>query len=138
MQHWLLGKMQVPIIYLILTTPSIPQDLWPQANTPESWGYYRRSDLQVQFAIAEGWTVGDMYQEGVIAVSYSYIQAISYLIMNDHSRQPTLIAFYGKLAVLRVYYNLKNSVNIFLNQLVFQCSRRECEHYTGPCIGQQR
>ncbi|KAJ3846301.1 non-hemolytic phospholipase C precursor [Lentinula lateritia] len=38
-------------------------------NTPESWGYYRRSDLQVQFAIAEGWTVGDMYQEGVIAAT---------------------------------------------------------------------
>ncbi|KAH7874242.1 phosphoesterase family-domain-containing protein [Lentinula edodes] len=44
-------------------------DLWPEANTPESWGYYRRSDLQVQFAIAEGWTVGDMYQEGVIAAT---------------------------------------------------------------------
>lgn len=79
-----------------------------------------------------------MYQEGVIAVSYSYIQAISYLIMFAHSRQPTLIAFYGKLAVLRMYYNTQNSVNIFLNQLVFQCSRRECEHYTRPCIGQQR
>ncbi|KAF9036000.1 phosphoesterase family-domain-containing protein, partial [Rhodocollybia butyracea] len=46
------------------------QDLWLQAeaNTPQSWGHFRRSDLPVHFAIAEGWTVGDMYQQGVIAL----------------------------------------------------------------------
>ncbi|KAF5390851.1 hypothetical protein D9757_004453 [Collybiopsis confluens] len=48
---------------------SIPQDLWVEANTPRSWGHFRRSDIPVQFAIAEGWTVGDMYQQGVIAAT---------------------------------------------------------------------
>ncbi|KAF8830775.1 hypothetical protein HHX47_DHR2001047 [Lentinula edodes] len=42
-------------------------DLWVEANMPQSWGHFRRSDLPVHFAIAEGWTVGDMYQQGVIA-----------------------------------------------------------------------
>ncbi|KAJ9634742.1 hypothetical protein H2204_006191 [Knufia peltigerae] len=42
-------------------------DHWALNNTPWSWGYYKRSDLPVQFALAEGWTVGDMYQESVIA-----------------------------------------------------------------------
>lgn len=35
---------------------------WARNNTPWSWGYYKRQDLPVQFAIAEGWTSGDMYQ----------------------------------------------------------------------------
>ncbi|KAJ3824170.1 non-hemolytic phospholipase C precursor [Lentinula raphanica] len=38
-----------------------------RANTPQSWGHFRRSDIPVHFAIAEGWAVGDMYQQGVIA-----------------------------------------------------------------------
>ncbi|ETI23478.1 hypothetical protein G647_05280 [Cladophialophora carrionii CBS 160.54] len=42
-------------------------DHWALNNTPWSWGYYKRNDLPVQFALAEGWTVGDMYQESVIA-----------------------------------------------------------------------
>lgn len=42
-------------------------DMWALGNTPWSWGYYQRSDLPTHFAIAEGWTVGDMYQESVIA-----------------------------------------------------------------------
>jgi phospholipase C len=40
---------------------------WALNNTPWSWGYYKRSDLPVHFGIAEGWTVGDMYQESVIS-----------------------------------------------------------------------
>lgn len=40
---------------------------WVLGNTPWSWGCYKQSDLPVHFAIAEGWTVGDMYQESVIA-----------------------------------------------------------------------
>ncbi|KAF1983373.1 non-hemolytic phospholipase C precursor [Aulographum hederae CBS 113979] len=40
---------------------------WALNNTPWSWGYYKRSDLPVHFSLAEGWTVGDMYQESVIA-----------------------------------------------------------------------
>lgn len=42
-------------------------DHWALNNTPWSWGYYKRSDLPIQFALAEGWTIGDMYQESVIA-----------------------------------------------------------------------
>ncbi|KAK5687883.1 hypothetical protein LTR17_026682 [Elasticomyces elasticus] len=51
---------------------------WALGNTPWSIGYYTRKDLPNHFAIAEGWTVGDMlsdlmsmkalgYQESVIA-----------------------------------------------------------------------
>ncbi|EKG22523.1 Phosphoesterase [Macrophomina phaseolina MS6] len=40
---------------------------WALNNTPWSWGYFKRSDIPVHFAIAEGWTIGDMYQESVIA-----------------------------------------------------------------------
>jgi phospholipase C len=42
-------------------------DAWATNNTPWSWGHFQRSDIPVQFAIADGWTVGDMYQESVIA-----------------------------------------------------------------------
>ena len=42
-------------------------DHWATNNTPWSWGHFQRSDIPVQFAIADGWTVGDMYQESVIA-----------------------------------------------------------------------
>ena len=40
---------------------------WALGNTPWSWGHFKRSDIPTQFAIAEGWTIGDMYQEAVIA-----------------------------------------------------------------------
>jgi phospholipase C len=39
---------------------------WALNNTPWSWGYYKRQDIPVQFAIAEGWTSCDMYQEAQI------------------------------------------------------------------------
>ncbi|KAJ5948164.1 phosphoesterase family-domain-containing protein, partial [Penicillium verhagenii] len=39
---------------------------WARNNTPWSWAYYKRQDIPVQFAIAEGWTAGDMYQESQI------------------------------------------------------------------------
>ncbi|RMD42635.1 hypothetical protein DV735_g2485, partial [Chaetothyriales sp. CBS 134920] len=42
-------------------------DHWAVNNTPFSWGYYKREDIPVLFSIAEGWTIGDMYQESVIA-----------------------------------------------------------------------
>jgi len=35
---------------------------WVSTNTPYSWGYFDRADVPVHFDIAEGWTVGDMYQ----------------------------------------------------------------------------
>lgn len=40
---------------------------WVLGNTPWSLGYYKRSDLPIHYAIADGWTIGDMYQESVIA-----------------------------------------------------------------------
>ncbi|KAH8814853.1 phosphoesterase family-domain-containing protein [Xylogone sp. PMI_703] len=40
---------------------------WATNNTPWSWSFFKRSDLPVQFAIADGWSVGDMYQESVIS-----------------------------------------------------------------------
>lgn len=40
---------------------------WATDNTPWSWDHFQQSDIPVQFALAEGWTVGDMYQESVIA-----------------------------------------------------------------------
>ncbi|PGH00993.1 hypothetical protein AJ79_08057 [Helicocarpus griseus UAMH5409] len=42
---------------------------WARNNTPWSWGYLKRQDLPVQFAIADGWTVGDMYQESQITAT---------------------------------------------------------------------
>ncbi|MAD83252.1 MAG: hypothetical protein CL912_09815 [Deltaproteobacteria bacterium] len=47
-------------------------DHWATNNTPWSWGHYRRSDIPVQFSIADGWTVGDMYQ--VSAVNSTFQQ----------------------------------------------------------------
>ncbi|KKK21924.1 hypothetical protein P175DRAFT_0127130 [Aspergillus ochraceoroseus IBT 24754] len=41
-------------------------NMWARNNTPWSWGYFKRNDIPVHFAIAEGWTAGDMYQEGQI------------------------------------------------------------------------
>ena len=37
-------------------------DMWVVNNTPISWAYFKKSNLPVQFSIAEEWTVGDMYQ----------------------------------------------------------------------------
>ncbi|KAG2418380.1 hypothetical protein HFD88_001481 [Aspergillus terreus] len=41
-------------------------NMWARNNTPWSWGYLKRDDIPVHFAIAEGWTAGDMYQESQI------------------------------------------------------------------------
>jgi phospholipase C len=35
---------------------------WATNNTPWSWGHFKRSDIPVQYSIADAWTVGDMYQ----------------------------------------------------------------------------
>jgi phospholipase C len=42
-------------------------DQWAIANTPWSWGHFTRKEIPNHFAIAEGWAVGDMYAESVIA-----------------------------------------------------------------------
>ncbi|GLB08732.1 hypothetical protein AtubIFM57258_004636 [Aspergillus tubingensis] len=39
---------------------------WARNNTPWSWGYFKRDDIPVHYAIAEGWTTGDMYQESQV------------------------------------------------------------------------
>ncbi|KAF2482894.1 putative non-hemolytic phospholipase C precursor [Neohortaea acidophila] len=39
---------------------------WATQNTPWSWAHFTRAELPNHFAIAEGWTVGDMYQQAVI------------------------------------------------------------------------
>ncbi|KAL8280901.1 hypothetical protein RQP46_006580 [Phenoliferia psychrophenolica] len=44
-------------------------DMWVLANDPHSVGYFRRSDIPVQFGVADGWTVGDMYQTGSINIA---------------------------------------------------------------------
>ncbi|KAJ5161901.1 phosphoesterase family-domain-containing protein [Penicillium capsulatum] len=42
---------------------------WARNNTPWSWGYYKRSDIPIHFALAEGWTSNDMYQESQITAT---------------------------------------------------------------------
>lgn len=37
-------------------------DRWPIEQNPSSIGFFKRDDLPTQFALAEGWVVGDMYQ----------------------------------------------------------------------------
>ncbi|KAL8286140.1 hypothetical protein RQP46_004628 [Phenoliferia psychrophenolica] len=44
-------------------------DQWALGNSPHSVGYWKRDDIPVHYAIADGWTVADMYQEGVIAAT---------------------------------------------------------------------
>ncbi|KAL2803429.1 phosphoesterase family-domain-containing protein [Aspergillus granulosus] len=44
-------------------------NMWARNNTPWSWGYFKRDDIPVHFAIAEGWTAGDMYQESQITAT---------------------------------------------------------------------
>ncbi|KIJ53593.1 hypothetical protein M422DRAFT_241830 [Sphaerobolus stellatus SS14] len=42
-------------------------NLWALKNSPYAIGYYKRQDLPAHFSIAEGWTLADMYAEGVIS-----------------------------------------------------------------------
>ena len=42
-------------------------DQWAWDNTAMSWSHFQRQDLPLHFALAESWTLADMYQEGVIA-----------------------------------------------------------------------
>lgn len=42
---------------------------WARNNTPWSWGYLKRNDIPVQFAIADAWTTGDMYQESQVTAT---------------------------------------------------------------------
>lgn len=42
---------------------------WATENTPWSWGYFKREELPVHFAMAEAYTINDMYQEGQITAT---------------------------------------------------------------------
>ncbi|KAH8802981.1 phosphoesterase family-domain-containing protein [Xylogone sp. PMI_703] len=42
-------------------------DGWAIFQTPYSWAYFDRDDIPVHYAIADGYSSGDMYQQGVIA-----------------------------------------------------------------------
>ena len=42
-------------------------NLWAVDNTPFSVGYFLRQDVPTHFGIAEGWTIADMYSQGVVA-----------------------------------------------------------------------
>ncbi|KIJ53598.1 hypothetical protein M422DRAFT_241835 [Sphaerobolus stellatus SS14] len=43
---------------------------WVVKNTAFSWGHYLRADIPTHFALADGWTVADMYAEGVVASTH--------------------------------------------------------------------
>jgi phospholipase C len=53
---------------------------WATNNTPWSWGHFQRSDIPVQFAYAEGWTVGDMYQVSCFRLSLGRLVPSTYFI----------------------------------------------------------
>ncbi|KAM0738212.1 hypothetical protein ACQRIT_007404 [Beauveria bassiana] len=42
-------------------------DHWAMNNTVYSIGYFQQKDIPIQWALADGWVIGDMYQEGVVA-----------------------------------------------------------------------
>ncbi|KAL8290235.1 hypothetical protein RQP46_003174 [Phenoliferia psychrophenolica] len=42
-------------------------DQWVLANTPHSVSYYKREDIPYHYGLADAFTIGDMYQEGVIS-----------------------------------------------------------------------
>lgn len=62
---------------------------WARNNTPWSWGYLNRHDLPVQFAIAEGWTVGDMYQVCVpLILNKTALESHSEIGIANHCNKP--------------------------------------------------
>ncbi|KND91864.1 Non-hemolytic phospholipase C [Tolypocladium ophioglossoides CBS 100239] len=42
-------------------------DHWAMNNTPWSIGFYKKEDVPTQWALADGWVVGDMYQESIVS-----------------------------------------------------------------------
>ncbi|KZT51729.1 putative phospholipase c [Calocera cornea HHB12733] len=45
-------------------------DMWALTNDPKSIAYFRRQDLPIHYAIADAWTIGDMYQESQMASTW--------------------------------------------------------------------
>lgn len=49
---------------------------WAMNNTPWSIGFYKKEDVPTQWALADGWVVGDMYQVSDLPhVETSIVQA---------------------------------------------------------------
>ncbi|KAK2831959.1 hypothetical protein FQN49_006997 [Arthroderma sp. PD_2] len=44
-------------------------DRWQDWGQPTNWGFLKRNDIPVHFSLAEGWTVGDMYQQSSITAT---------------------------------------------------------------------
>ncbi|KAM5484990.1 putative phospholipase C [Microsporum audouinii] len=44
-------------------------DRWQDLGEPANWGFLKRNDIPVHFSVAEGWTVGDMYQQSSITAT---------------------------------------------------------------------
>ncbi|GJJ06253.1 hypothetical protein Clacol_000444 [Clathrus columnatus] len=42
-------------------------NLWALKNSPFALGYFLRQDLPTHYALADGWTIGDMYAQSVVA-----------------------------------------------------------------------
>ena len=86
---------------------------WALNNTPWSWGHYARADLPVHFGIAEGWTIGDMYQESVVSsTNPNRVSWASGSINVPGSPQdPTLGVYIGKysLSILFAQASLTSS-----------------------------
>ncbi|EJT98678.1 putative phospholipase C [Dacryopinax primogenitus] len=45
-------------------------DMWALDNNPASIAYFKRQDLPIHYAIADAWTIGDMYQEAQMASTW--------------------------------------------------------------------
>ncbi|KZO93580.1 phosphoesterase-domain-containing protein [Calocera viscosa TUFC12733] len=45
-------------------------DMWALDNSPKSLAYFKRQDLPIHYAIADAWTIGDMYQEAQMASTW--------------------------------------------------------------------
>ncbi|OJJ51727.1 hypothetical protein ASPZODRAFT_108681 [Penicilliopsis zonata CBS 506.65] len=44
-------------------------DQWAVSCTPQAWGYFKREDIPFHYAMADAWTVGDMYTAGVMSAT---------------------------------------------------------------------
>ncbi|EFR03578.1 non-hemolytic phospholipase C [Nannizzia gypsea CBS 118893] len=44
-------------------------DRWQDFGEPANWGFLKRSEIPIHFSVAEGWTVGDMYQQSSITAT---------------------------------------------------------------------
>ena len=60
------GAQLDPHAFLVAKTLEMRQRHHKFENTPYSLAYYKREDIPLHFAVAEGWTMADNYHESVI------------------------------------------------------------------------